>query len=368
MRWLPIQLHGVRQRAEWHVVTLMVIRLRIAFFLCIIALAAQSHAAGAWKIEKDVTLSTERNVAQDVRWASDTQVFIAEGRNGVTVRRLDAPQTIEGYAIPPAKKGGFFFASRMAASPGYVVVASPLTSFSWRERKADATLRNPIPLGMILDVDVHGDKVAVLGGDTDQKGGTPDGILSIASLSKNVADRRIVMEGPTGKAGKELARCHFFEPGAVRFLGDGSLVVVPGLEPGIFQYDAAGKLLRTWQTDSLNILDDCRLTDAQMIEFSADFAKRTEFINRFTTVEDILPFADGPALILRTVKNNATTWEIVYLRSDGKMTREVLPLRSPSPRAHLRGDVRGARIALLLFDYELPGNDALAPRLILATR
>jgi hypothetical protein len=357
-----------RQADEFDGDSRTVLVMRFPTLALLIALAVHVSAVGAWKIEKDEPLVVDLGVAQDIRWASDTQVFIAEGRNGVTVRRIDVPGTVEGYAILPAKKGGYFFSSRMAASPGFVAVASPLSSFSWRARKADATLHQPIPIGMVMDLDVHGDRIAVLGGDTDQKGGTPDGIVSVASLSRNVNDRTILLEGPTGKAGKELARCHFFETGAIRFLEDGSLVVVPGLEPGIFQFSPTGKLLRTWQTDGLNVLDDCRINDEQMVDMAADFAKRAEWVSRYTTVEDILPFSDGPALLLRTVRNNATTWEVAYLRDGGKITREPLQIRSPNPRAHLRGDVRGKRVALLLFDHELPGNQPLAPRLILATR
>ncbi len=343
-------------------------RVSFSVLLVVLALAADSSAANAWTIEKEVTLSVAQGVAQDIRWASEHQVFVAEGVNGVTVRRVDAPLKVEGYAIAPANKNGFSFSSRIAASPSFVVVASPFASFSWRARSADSALHPAVPIGMVMDIDVHDDTVAVLGGDTDQKGGTPDGILSVASVSRNFTNRRILMEGPTGKKGKELARCHFFESGALRFLADGSLVVVPGLEPGIYHYSAAGKLLRTWQTDSLNILDDCRINDEQMVEMAADFARRSEWLNRYTTVEDILPFSDGPALLLRTSRNNATTWEVAYLRSDGKIKREPLPIRSPSPRAHIRGDVRGKRIALLVFDYALPANEPLPPRLIFATR
>jgi hypothetical protein len=342
--------------------------IRSASLLLFITLAAVSAAASPWKIEKEETLDVENGVAHDIRWASDTQVFIAEGVNGVSVRRVDAPRVVESYAIPPAKKGGFFFASRMAASASYVVAASPLNAYTWRARKAGAAVHPAVPFGMMIDVDVHGDTVAMLGGDTDGAGGTPKGIVSLASLSRNVEDRRILMEGPTGRKGKELVRCHFFEPGAVRFLPDASLLIVPGLTSGVFQYDKNGKLLRTWQTDTLNVLDDCRIDDAQMIEMAADFAKRTEYVNRFTTVEDILPFEDTPALLLRTVRNNATTWEIAYLNDGGKITRAPLPFRSPSPRAHLRGDVRRDRIALLLFDYELPGNPPLPPKIYFARR
>ncbi|MGN6183122.1 MAG: hypothetical protein ACTHQM_05650 [Thermoanaerobaculia bacterium] len=339
-----------------------------ASLVILIALAADVRAASAWKIQREVTLAVPSGVAQDVRWASDTQLFVAEGSNGVTVRRVETPEKVESFAIAPSKQGGFFFASRLAASPSFVAVASPVVALSWRARSVNAPLHQSVPAAMTIDIDIYGDTLAILGGETDQQGGTPDGILSIGTLSKSLADRRIVMEGPTGKAGKELVRCHFFEPGAIRFLPDGSLVVAPGLMPGVFQYSAAGKLLRTWQTDSLDVLNECRVSDEQMIEMAADFAKRTEWVNRTTIIDDILPFADGPALLLRTVRNNTTSWDVAYLRANGSITREPLPIRSPSPRAHLRGDVRGDRIALLVFDYELPGNAPLSPRLILATR
>jgi hypothetical protein len=164
-------------------------RLLSSTCVLVLALASESHAADPWKIERDVTLTVPAGVAQDIRWASDTQLFVAEGRNGVTVRRADAPEKVESFAISPSEKGGFFFASRMAASPAFVAVASPLTAFSWRARAAKAPVHEPIPVGMTIDIDLSGDKLALLGGDTNHQGGTPDGILSVGTLSRNFADR-----------------------------------------------------------------------------------------------------------------------------------------------------------------------------------
>lgn len=336
--------------------------------LCCLLFAFASFAGAApWKVDQDLPLATPGGSAQDIRWSSDTEILLAEGPGGVSVRDVSKPDTVLRYAIPNGMQG-FFFASRLAVSPSYVVTAAPFGSFAWRDIRSPRTPSDSAAMGMIIDLDVHGDRLAILGGNTNEKGGTPDGILTVASLSRKATDRRVTMQGPTGPTGKELVRCYFFEPGAVRYLSDGTLMVVPGLMPGAYQYDDAGKLLRTWQTDALQILDECHITDEQMIGMASDFAARSKWMNQYTIVDDILPFTDGPGLLLRTVRNNATSWDIAYLLPGGKVRREALSFRSPSPRAHLRGDVRGKRVALLLFDYELPDTPSLPPRLIIATR
>jgi hypothetical protein len=332
------------------------------------AVALFGEPSSRWRIESDTPLAVPGGVAQDIRWASDTQLFVAEGQNGVTVRESSAPAAVARIAVRPARKGTGFFASRLAASSSALVMASPLNAAWWRPRTKDSAIRPPIAIGMIMDVDLRGDTLLLLGGDTNDQGGAPNGIASIGSLTRNFEDRKVLMAGPGGPAGKELVRCHLFEPGSARFLSDGSALVVPGLQPGAFLYDRNGKLLRTWQLDDLDVFDRCRISDEQMIEMAADFARRTEWINRFTTVEDILPLDEGPALLLRTYRNGATTWDMALLRADGSVVREPLPIRSPSPRAHIRGDVRARRVALLVFDYELPGKAPLPPRVILMRR
>jgi hypothetical protein len=336
--------------------------------LCCLLLALASFLhADPWKVERDNPLETPGGSAQDIRWNSDSEVLVAEGRGGVSVRNVSKPNAVLRYAIPKGTQG-FFFASRLASSSAYVVTAAPFGSFGWRDVRTPNMPTESAAMGMLIDVDVRGDRLAILGGNTNEKGGTPDGILTVTSLSRKATDRQIVMQGPTGPKGKELARCYLFEPGAVRYLPDGSLIVVPGLMPGAYQYDDAGKLLRTWQTDDLLILDECRITDEQMMAMAADFSARTDWMSQYTIVDDILPFGDGPGLLLRTVRDGGTRWEIAYLLSSGKVRRERLPFHSPSPRAHLRGDVRGNRVALLLFDYELPNKAPLPARLIIATR
>ena len=43
-----------------------------------------------------------------------------------------------------------------------------------------------------------------------------------------------------------LDRCHFLNTGSVRFLRDGTLLVVPAVEQGMYLYERSGKLLKTW--------------------------------------------------------------------------------------------------------------------------
>ena len=79
-------------------------------------------------------------------------------------------------------------------------------------------------------------------------------------------------------------------------------------------------------------------------------------------VDDVLPLPSGPGLLLRRVENGITKWDLVALRYDGgKPSRTPLPVTMPSPRSHARGDVRGDRILLLMFDDALPQQKAAQP-------
>jgi hypothetical protein len=56
-----------------------------------------------------------------------------------------------------------------------------------------------------------------------------DGTIAwIGSLSKGMADMRPLMKGRAKPGGKDMARCSILETGAIRFMPDGSVIVVPG--------------------------------------------------------------------------------------------------------------------------------------------
>jgi hypothetical protein len=219
----------------------------------------------------------------------------------------------------------------------------------------------------VVDVDARGDRVALLGADRgDVKGLSRDGVIAwTATFSGALRDMHPLMTGRAKPGGKDIARCSFLLNGGIRFMRDGSIVVAPGAEPGIFEYDENGKLTHTWDTAQFGMLDDCAIDDQFQREIAADFQLRTDWLARRVILDEILPLRNGPALVLRRVENGVTRWEVVTLPRNGRPEHAFLPVTLASPRAHVRGDVRGDRLVLLLWDNPLRGKAAFAPQEII---
>lgn len=338
----------------------------IAALLSAVA-APAIHAQG-------ISVVTERDLPglpgnpHDIRWSSVDRVALSLGKSGAVTVAVGGIQAKSETLIPAATNGGFFFSSRLALSPQWALVASPFGGLSWRNLASGAMAPKPFPLAVVVDVDIRGDRAAILGGDRGENGDwSPDGAIAwTGSLSRNLSDLRPLMVAAQKSGAMAMARCHFLESGAIRFMQDGSVVTMPGVEPDIYQYDAAGRLLRTWPTGPLGVLDYCPFDDVQTSEMAADPVRRMNWINQRTIVDDILPLDSGPALLLRAVKGNKTTWSVAVLRSNGSVQKIPLSVTAQTPGAHMRGDVRGDRIALLVLDYALPGHRPATPRLVLA--
>ena len=58
-----------------------------------------------------------------------------------------------------------------------------------------------------------------------------------------------------------------------------------------------------------------------------------------------------------------TKWDMVRLANGagGKAERVALPVTVPSPRGHVRGDILGKQLVLLVFDDPLPEQHPVAP-------
>lgn len=267
-------------------------------------------------------------------------------------------------AAPPAGERGFFLSSRLAVGTDHLVVGSPFGGFAWLPlREGKATAISEKALANILDLDARGDRVVIVGADRgDVLGLARDGAIAwVGTLSKGLADMRPLMIGRSKPGGKDMARCAFLGNGGIRIMEDGSIVIAPGSEPDVHRYSAAGKLLQTWETASLGILDDCDVDETERMEIGRDFPQRIQWLASRITIDDVLPLKSGPALILRRVEKGVTKWDLVTLPYQGKSERLALPISLPSPQGYLRGDVRDGRIVFLLFEAPLPDQSRPAP-------
>jgi hypothetical protein len=318
------------------------------------SLSAQSPAAPssppALRILSDSELPPALYPAVDIRWASDGSIYLALTKSGTAEVSLEPLAGKVEKVIPGAREpGGFWGSSRLGASADYLAVAGPAFSLTWRKRTDP--LRKEIAFDGIEDIDVEGHRLAVLGARRDDKGRfAPEGAIAwVGSLDQDLTDLRPILLDQRGEGAPNLNACANFELGAIRFLQDGTLLVVPGFQAGAHLYDAGRRLIRTWDTVSLGLDNDCPgLTEEQRASLRAP-DPRVAWLNQRRTLEDILPLPGGPGLLIRSVSNNRPTWTLKVLsRNEPGVKTYAVPVSPVNDLSHLRGDVRNGKILLLM--------------------
>lgn len=324
-------------------------------------LAAAMSAGGdpsALLVSRSKLIVDDGSRPRDIRWCSASEVCVALGRNGV-IRTTASDARSASVVMPAGARGGFPVSSRLAIGRDFLLVGSSMGPYGWMRLPPAAASIEQRSLLTLVDLDARGDAVAILGAESgDVQGLARDGVIAwTGSLTSGPGGLRALMTGRAKPGGKDMARCGILETGAIRFMLDGSIVVVPGTEPGVYRYDAAGRLTQTWDTESFGIVDDCNLDEILIRELAADFARRSEWLAARIVLEDVVPLRNAAGLIVRRVHDGLTRWDLLVLPFDeGTSKRLVLPLTHESPQAHVRGDVRGNRLALLLYDAPLPGQ------------
>jgi hypothetical protein len=205
---------------------------------------------------------------------------------------------------------------------------------------------------MILDLDVYGDMLAVLGArrDSDGRWAPEGGIAWVGSLSKGLKDLRPIHYSETGSGAKALDRCHFFNTGAIRFMRDGSLLVVPGVESGMYLYERSGKLLKTWDTQPLGFYDRCEFSEAESQAMALAPSAKWQYLNTRTVLDDVIPLAGGVGVFTRQFSNGKMHWTLSVVK-DGRVEERIKLPFTGGERSFVRADVRGKQIALLLVEY-----------------
>ncbi len=331
-----------------------------------LALAGSADPIPSLKILSDREMPPALRSARDPRWASDDSVYLSMLREGAVEASLDLDHPRINKLIPGMKEPGGTFCYFLAASPEYLVTSGPLW-VTWRT--IAESNRSEEAFDSVHDIDVLKDQLLVVAARRDEKGQySPDGaIVWIGSLRKGLSDLKPVVYDAAGPGAKHLNACGAFNMGGVRFLKDGTFLVVPGVQPGIFLYSAQGKLIRTWDSAQVGLDTDCAsLTSEQVLRYAAQFVPRVEWLNQRRTLDDILPLPQGPGLIIRSVSKGQTHWVLKVLKIGGGIDTYRIPLQSQSDMSHLKGDIRGGRI---VFVMSAPLKDAVnsaVPRLVLA--
>lgn len=339
----------------------------LAAFLAARAVVAAVEPSPTLEVVRRVELGASLRHTQDVRFDQKDRLLLAVGELGAAFVSFDGKLVGEPEISVPEGAKGIVIASHVGLSTQYVVVSSSLSQLVWVDRRPQGGRgslgtwgsQENTPISFFEDVDLHEDRLAILGLMRSDTGMSPDGAVAwVGRIERGSVDLQPIHYSAAGKGARPFDACSVFAAGKVRFLEDGRLLVVPGAEPGVFLYSAEGKLERTWDTVSLGLDLRCDFDDETLLLYNSDVPARLEYIARFLTVDEALPTRPDPSLLLRRVEGEETSWQMVLLHEDGTTTKIQVPITAKSRKAHLWGDAQGDRILLVLREFlPTPGEE-----------
>jgi hypothetical protein len=304
--------------------------------------------------------------AVDVRWASESSLYLSLLREGAVEASLDLAHPRIVKMIPAMKEPGGAFSYFLGASSDYLVTSGPFW-ITWRTIATPA--RSEDAFDSIQDLDVSKDQLLIVAARRDEKGRfAPEGAIAwIGSLRRGLAGLKPVAYDATGPGGKNLGACSGFKMGGARFMKDGSFLVIPGVQPGIHLYSPEGKLLRTWDSATVGLDSDCgSLSQGQVRRYAVYWLERAAWLNQRRILADILPLQQGPGLVIRSVSQGQVHWELKVLTKAGGVVTYNIPLKSQTELSTLKGDVRGNRIVFVMSAPRKDGMSSEISRLVIA--
>lgn len=292
----------------------------------------------------------------DIRWAGDDSVYLARFHTGVKEISLSKASKEIRTSVPAVTtlKGPQEYRN-LAVSPRFLAVAAGPWKLAWRPtaRQGSGAVGFYVqPVTSVMDMDVAGNRIVILGdGRAENIPGAADGIAFLGRLSaQGFQDYRQILAAAGGAGLSDWHKCSPMKMGAVRFLADGSFVVVPGVQPGAFLFDRAGRVVHTWSGAETGLSTDCAKMsqeESDIVWARAGIAPITGWMNRQRLLDEVLPLAEDPGLLIRTAgPDGRTSWELRTLRVNGKATSYTLPFTGGA-EDRLSGDVRNGRVVLL---------------------
>ncbi|HEX2255063.1 MAG TPA: hypothetical protein VHQ65_17485 [Thermoanaerobaculia bacterium] len=337
------------------------------------ALAASAPSGGApavcLRLVSKSTLPASAGAAQDVRWVrAPDRVALSLGAGGVVEYVWEA----EALESPPLLVAGDngrrrFHSARLGLSEEYVVSGAPFFVLHWRARTSSLVNTSPaeLQLDLVADLDVHGEQVAVLGARRGPEGrfAPGDEVLWTGSLASGLSSLSPRLRA-SGDAARTMGTCGIFDVGVLRYLPDGTLLVLQGVEAGLVRLAADGQRLQSWDTDIVGIETTCGIAEEERGSFLGSGTIRHLFwINQRRIAEDIVPLPGGFGVLVRRWENGATRWSLVPVIAGMAGVAVDLPVTDPSPFAHLRADARGPNLVLLVFEKRAR-RSPFPPRLV----
>ena len=310
----------------------------------------------------------------DVRFASDDSVYVSRFWSGVFEVALDGHATVRRKAMPsPDELKIRYGYQSLGASPTHMAAASSFYFMGWQpltpeaEEKTESRLHK-YKVPTLSDLDVGGDRLIFLGITKGYPYAPEGAIVWTGTFGQGLKDLRPIVFDKTGPGAHAFSNCGGREVGAVRVLSDGSMLAVPGSQPGIHLLRSDGMLVRSWESAAFGLDLDCSSMSSDYAALLArDEKARISWMNQHRIVDDILPLPHGDAgLLIRSFSGGRVSWDLAVLHPDGQTESYLLPLTGESPYARIRGDVRGNRVVLLLGDREWHMGAFPSAQLVLA--
>jgi hypothetical protein len=349
---------------------------RTCFAFCLVALTfflvplATEAAQPSLRIVARYPVAGEPSAPTDVRWAGDDSVYLVRLEDGVAEVKLASGLPLVRKLVPGRGMGNLArHFMHVAVSDGTLVFADRDRDLSWRPLQTPADLKvlyKKRRAAITLGLDLQGDRLLLLGcgyeeglGDKYDEAG---GLAGFGKLTSDFRDLKPLVLDSEGRHAPHLGLCGVLDSGAGRFLPDGSMFVVPGVQSGAFLFDAEGTLTRSWSDADLGVDDLCAGVTMEMAikVFDATISGNRDWRNSHRVIDAVLPLAQGPAVVVRSVAAGKPTWQLKVLGPHG-ITTYAVPVPGAGPNDRLKADSRAGRIVLLRREESLSLDDQASP-------
>jgi hypothetical protein len=340
----------------------------VAFTFFLLPLAAKA-AQPSLRLVARYAVSGEPSAPTDVRWAGADSAYLVRYEDGVAEVKLSPGLPVIRTLIPSRTVGHLAkHFMLVAAANGTLVYADHDWDIGWRPIQTPSDLKvlyKRKKIGVTMGMDLRGDRLLLIGGLFDEElSGKYDeagGIAGFGRLASDFRDLKPLVLDSEGRYAPHLDRCRILDAGGARFLLDGSMFVVPAVVPGAFLYDTEGALKRSWSNADLGVDDLCAGVTKDLTHvFFGKGSARQAWRNSRRVIDAVLPLAQGPAVIVRSVVAGRPTWQLKVLGSRGIATYAI-PVPDAGPNDRLIADSRDARIVLLRREENLSFDHQSSP-------
>ncbi|HPC83652.1 MAG TPA: hypothetical protein P5234_10195 [Thermoanaerobaculaceae bacterium] len=329
-----------------------------------LALGLDADASAGVRVVAEHKLPPETRWAADVRWVSDASVAVAHAGDGSFQVPLAAGKPASVLMPAGSRRGPgpvgqertlIWAHTMLGVSDRFFAFAAPSFELAWVPRQPGGVgASRVVDFLSAVDLDVHENRLLVVGLPSMAPAATGDGptILwetNLEAPTPPVFRPRFSLSRPVPES--ELDDwLHASGSASVRFLTDGSFLLVPGIEPGVYWYNSDGRLLRAWNSEALG-LDVVGPSDpAGARRAASNRGAMLALRNALRLTDEILPLPEGPAVVVRHAREKDVVWTMSLLRRDGSITSVELPIQVSSPNWTLFGDAQDRRVILVLFE------------------